>query len=276
MIALGVGLGILLTRKWKLGWYVWWIGAAALVVSQVGHIPFNWFLTQLFMRGVLPAPPEEWQLLFNSVVLGLSAGLWEQGANYFAFRFWAREARSWRQAILLGAGHGGIEAMLLGGLSLYGFLQALALRDPSAYAAMPPEQAALVKQGITAYWSVAWWMPFIAVAERVFAMTMHIAAALLVGQAFMRRQTGWLFLAIGLHALMDGVAAYSGTTRGILVTEGLLGVIAILCLGIIIALRRPEPERATAAAESLPIFLSPLALPEVQESVENLEKTRYN
>ena len=51
MIGLPVGLGVYLTRRFRLGWRLWWIGAATFVLSQVGHIPFNWILTRLFALG---------------------------------------------------------------------------------------------------------------------------------------------------------------------------------------------------------------------------------
>jgi len=76
MIALPVVLGILLERKFHLGWGLWWIGAGTFIFSQVGHIPFNIGLTALFQRGVLPSPPQSWTLVFNAAILGLSAGLW--------------------------------------------------------------------------------------------------------------------------------------------------------------------------------------------------------
>jgi uncharacterized membrane protein YhfC len=39
MIALPVGLGIYLTRRWKTGWRLWLIGAAIFIFSQIVHIP---------------------------------------------------------------------------------------------------------------------------------------------------------------------------------------------------------------------------------------------
>ena len=41
MITLPIALGIYLTRRFQLGWRLWWIGGATFVISQVGHLPFN-------------------------------------------------------------------------------------------------------------------------------------------------------------------------------------------------------------------------------------------
>src|SRR5512146_2676712 len=116
MIGLPVALGFFLTRRFHLGWRLWWIGAATFIISQVGHIPFNWIFTRLFALKYLPTPPAEWSLVFNAVFLGLSAGLFEELARAGVYRWWADDARSWRKGVLLGAGHGGVEAIILGAL----------------------------------------------------------------------------------------------------------------------------------------------------------------
>ena len=40
-------------RKYDTGWRLFWIGAATFILSQIGHIPFNAGLTQLFKNGIL-------------------------------------------------------------------------------------------------------------------------------------------------------------------------------------------------------------------------------
>ncbi len=114
MVAMPIGLGLYLTRKLSLSWRLFWIGGTVFILSQVGHIPFNIVISLLFQRGVLPAPTLEWRLPFNAIFLGLSAGLFEEGARYLMYRYWTKEARWWGQGVLLGAGHGGAEAIILG------------------------------------------------------------------------------------------------------------------------------------------------------------------
>jgi len=138
MIILPIGLGIYWTRRYKLGWRLWWLGGMTFILSQVGHLPFNWLASNLFNTGVLPLPDESWRLIFNALFLGFSAGLWEEGFRLAAYYLWARDTRTWPKAVLLGAGHGGIEAILLGGLVLLTLFQMVALYNADLPGLVPP------------------------------------------------------------------------------------------------------------------------------------------
>jgi hypothetical protein len=59
----------------------------------------------------------------------------------------------------------------------------------------------------------------------------------LVLQAFTRREWFWLPLAVGWHALVDGVALVAVQRIGPYWTEALLGVMAVVSLLILFALR---------------------------------------
>ncbi|MBN1149407.1 MAG: YhfC family intramembrane metalloprotease [Anaerolineales bacterium] len=273
MILLPVVLGVYLARKFGLGWRLLWIGAAVFILSQIGHLPFNYILTLLFQRGALPVPPEAWRLPFNAVVLGLSAGLWEECARYAAYRWWARDARSWRKGLLMGAGHGGIEAILLGLLVLLTFANMLVARSLDLTSLLPAEQLQAAQAQVQAYWSMRWCEPLFGALERAFTLPFHLAASLLVLQTMLRRQARWLFLAIGWHALLDAVAVYGAGTWGTYVTEALLGGFALASLGIIFALRGAEPAEEALLAPPLPqgeVQPAPAPLPAVDETPENL------
>ncbi|HEX7974960.1 MAG TPA: YhfC family glutamic-type intramembrane protease, partial [Anaerolineales bacterium] len=146
MISLGIGVGAFLARRFGLGWRLWWLGAATFVFSQVFHIPFNSLLNLLVRQGVLPWPAIRSQaLLASAIVGGLSAGVFEEVSRYLVLRFWVKDARSWRKGVLYGAGHGGMEAILLGLLAAYGYLQLMALRGVELSKVVPAAQLALAQ-----------------------------------------------------------------------------------------------------------------------------------
>ncbi len=272
MIAIPVGLGIYLTRRWKFGGRIWWIGAATFILSQVGHIPFNWAIGKLLNQSGMVSWNPTIQLLFNAIFLGLSAGIFEEGTRYLVLRWWAKDARSWRNGVLFGAGHGGAEAILLGVLVLYGFLQMVALRSADLARTIPASQLDLVQRQITAYWSATWYFSLFGVLERIFTIPCQIVLAVLVMQVFIRGKIRWLFVAIGYHALLDASSVITVKIIGPYWTEAVIGGFAILSVILIFVFRKPEP-----TAEVLSAGVSPaLTMPEpVEETLENLDKTRY-
>ncbi len=192
MVGMPIGLGIYLTRRFHIGWRLWWIGAATFVISQIGHIPFNSWLTSLFQSGALPQPPAAWIPYFNPVVLGLSAGLFEELSRTAVYAWWAKDGRSWRRGVLMGAGHGGIEAIILGALVLYTFLQMAALRTVDLTTIFPPTQVAAAQSQVSAYWSASVPASLLGAVERLFTIPTQICFSIIVLQAFTRRQPAWV------------------------------------------------------------------------------------
>jgi uncharacterized membrane protein YhfC len=273
MIALPIVIGIIIARKFNLGWRLWWIGAATFVLSQVGHIPFNAAVGLLMQRGILPTPSPANELLFSAVFLGLSAGFWEEGLRYAVYRWWAKDARSWSKALMLGDGHGGIEAILLGSLVLVNFIILVSLRTDSLSHLLPADQLAAISQQSSAYWSVAWYDSMLGALERAFAIPLQISLSVLMLQCFVRKQIRWFFIAVVWHALVDAVAVYMIRTQGAYLTEGVVGIMGLISIVVIFALRQPEP----TAEDGLP------PLPDVQRpdigaiepTQEKLDESRY-
>ena len=272
MIAMPVGLAIYLTSRWKLGGRIWWIGAATFILSQVGHIPFNWAVGKLLNQTAMVSWDQTAQLIFNAIFLGLSAGIFEEGARFLFMRWWAKDTRSWRKGVLFGAGHGGAEAIIVGALTLYAFLQLVAIRNMDLSKLFTANQIALAQQQVQAYWSMPWYSSLLGALERLLAMTCQIALAVMVMQVFIRKNIGWLFAAIGYHALIDGSAVISQKFFIPAGVEGVVSLFAILGLVIIFLLRQPEPPEVILAAPPAAVVSNPEPIP---ETPENLEKTRY-
>jgi uncharacterized membrane protein YhfC len=274
MIALPVGLAIYLTRKLNQGWRLFWIGAATFVFSQVLHIPFNALIIPIFNQSGFISLPKVFQNISLSVFLGVSAGVFEEISRYAMFRWWAKDARSWGRGLLAGAGHGGIEAIILGLLVLYGYIQMIIVRGQDISTLVTPDKVELAKAQIQAYWSAPWYMTMLGALERLFTIPLHLACSVLVLQAFARKKFWWVSLAILYHAAADGVAYFvSRIGFSVLAIEGVIGIFAIMSIAIIFVLRQPEP-----AGEPIPLLIKiPGFKPEpVIESKENLDQTRFN
>lgn len=276
IICMAYGLGRYLNKRFDLSWRLYIIGAAVFLISQAFHIPFNVVVTLLFQRGVLTPPAPEWHLAFNILFLSFSAGIFEESARYLMYRFWTKDARSWSKALMAGAGHGaGGEAAIFVGLTLLlSFLTMTAYRNSDLTGLVPANQLTLVQQQLDAYWSVAWYDSLLPALERVLAIVLHLSLSVLVLQAFTRRRIYWFGLAILWHTFANAVALYAAATWGIYHSEAVLAGVALLSLGIIFALRQPEPlEDAGLHPPNPPP--TPFTHLLIEDDPEKLSESRY-
>jgi uncharacterized membrane protein YhfC len=277
MIAMPIALVVILTRRWNLAWRVWWIGAATFVLSQMGHIPFNGLASPLFDQFAIISLHPSLQLLIKAVFLGLSAGLFEEGARYLVLRFWLKDARSWRSGVLFGAGHGGMEAILVGLLASYAAIQIITLSNatPEQLAQLVgADKVALAQSQLAAALSVPWYATLLGALERFFTLPCQIAMAVMVMQAFTRKKFAWLLVAIGYHTLLDGLVVFLQPSLTVYQLEGVIGIFAVVSVVIILLLRQPEPiTNLEPASVPSPVIRT---IRPVEETLENLDNSRYH
>jgi len=272
------GLGVFLRRKFNLGWRLFWIGGALFIISQILHIPFNIFLQGLFDRGFLPMPPDEYQLIFSAILVGLSAGFFEEITRYVGLRWWAKDARSWSKGLLFGTGWGGIEAIIFFVvIMLLNYIVLLALRPVDLSTILPPEQVLPLQQGLDLFWGVSWYDSLLGALERLLVLPIQIALTIMVLQVFLRGQSRWLWLAIAWHALLDAVCVMSVRQWGAYATEGILAIFTLLSIGIIFLLRNEdldeEEEELIPMGDWKPV---PVNLPPIEVNINTIEGTRYS
>jgi len=272
MIAIPLSLAIILMRRWKLGWRILIAGAATFILSQVGHIPFNALMTQLLGKTALVNLSVQGALIFNAIFLGLSAGFFEEFFRYGMFRWWLKDAHTWRKGILAGVGHGGVEAIILGGLALLSMMQLIAARNMDLSTVYSGETLRLATEQVRAYWSATWYDSMLGAVERLFTIVVQISLAVIVVQSFIRGQKRWLWLAIGYHALIDAVAVYAMSKLNPYWVEGIVGVFALISLGIIFILRSPEPLEDANPVVDIPL----VTLPQMEPTSEQLDNSKYS
>jgi uncharacterized membrane protein YhfC len=245
MLAGPVGLWWWLRRHWHARWGLLGAGAVAFVVSQVVHVPMLMASTAAAKHGWMGTPSPAAKLVLNAALLGLYAGLCEELARWTVLRFWQKRARGFRDAIVFGAGHGGIEALLIGVAALAMLVGMLQLRHMDLQT-LPVEARTreLLADQVRQYWSAPWYLPFLGVFERLGALAVQLSLSTLVMQCFVRRRLWPLALAIAWHALVDGLAVYTMARAGVVATEGLLVVLALASVGIVLWSRRVMEELA--------------------------------
>lgn len=228
MMGIPLILGIVLAKRGKEGFRPIGIGAAAFILSQVGHIPFNQYvlIPGLERLGIEMTAQGEWSLVILGLALGFSAGVFEEFTRFLVFRFWLNKSPHSLLPVKYGIGHGGIEAFILGILALIGLIQVIFLAGDGALNSFPPDQALLIREQINLYWDMTWGLSLLGAWERISAMAFHLGASLLVYKAVRQKQSRWLVIAILGHTILDTFAVIAVQKLDFVILESILFVFA--------------------------------------------------
>lgn len=271
MLAMPLALGVVLMRRLNQHWGLYLAGALTFLASQALHLPFNLLL--LNPRLELGGSSLTLGFALSAAALGLSAGVFEESARYLVLRFWQRKARSWGEALMFGAGHGGFEAMALGVLVLFTLTQMIAYRGMDLSTVVPADQLALAEQQVEAYWSGPPVLALLGAVERLFALCLHLSLSVMVMRVFTHGNRWWLVAAIGWHALVDAAAVLGLPLVGAVITEVLIGTSAVVSLWLVYRLREAEQPPVVAVAVGP---ASPPPLPgKIEPGSRSIEDTRF-
>ncbi len=244
-------VGFYIHRRYGVAWRIFLYGALVFLLSQmVTRIP----LVQIVETQLAPALQASQTLVTIWIgVLALTAGLFEEIGRWLGYRFLIKKEFTWRVGLMYGAGHGGLESILLvGGLALLGLINIIVFSTTDfAQLNLPPDQLAQVQAARQQIAELAWWMPLLGAYERILTLFFQIALSILVLQAFVRQSYLWLVAAIALHALVDFAALSIVQQIGPLWTEVALTLLLPLSLFIIYYFRDQDtavlPAPAAAA-----------------------------
>jgi len=271
MVTIPFAIGWIIAKRHDRSWELFVIGAVTFIGSQIVHLPFNTIiLTRLSdISGELS---EANYTIVLGVILGLSAGVFEELARYITYRLLSTDHRDWSAALMLGIGHGGIEAVILGLVAGANILILFGYREGLFQTLITAEQGPLALSTIDGLLSGPWYDLILGALERVFAIAIHLALSIIVVQVFRQNNKRWLLAAIFWHAVVDGLVVISVSRWGVYVTESILAAFAILSIAIVFYFR-----------ESKPIILAlkplkktgPATFIAVEITEEQLEKSRF-
>ncbi|WP_175903059.1 YhfC family intramembrane metalloprotease [Burkholderia seminalis] len=170
------------------------------------------------------------------VFAALTAGLFEECGRWVAFRYLLPTRHDARTAVMLGLGHGGLEAMLLVGVGFVALGTGYLLAH--AGVVVPAGMRSRIGSEFAGMTLVS---PLLALFERVSAMAAHVGLSLIVLQAFVRGAKRWLAYAIAFHFMFDLVAVLLTRYWHVetVLVEGLLFVcgVGLLWLGVHVSRR---------------------------------------
>lgn len=149
-------------------------------------------------------------LFLYAVYAGLMAAAFEETGRYLAMRFVLRHRFDGKNALMYGAGHGGVEAMILLGLtSINNLANAVLINSgslPDVLAGLDEATTQSVLDSVSQLWTAPSYIFFAAGFERIVAICLHIALSVLVWRAVRDRKASWYWAAFGGHFAVDFVA----------------------------------------------------------------------
>lgn len=206
-IIIPVGAAVVFKLKNREAWLPGvFIGAGTFIV-------FAMVLEQLLHAAMLPIV--QGNAVLYCVYGALAAGIFEETGRFAAYKTLMKRHYSTKNALYMGIGHGGCEALILLGVNFISYaaigLTVNALGTEQFIrmtAAGNAELAETVQTQLNAMASVGALNVVQAVYERVIAMTFHVCMSVIVYKAVSQRGKVWLYpLAVVLHAVLDVPAA---------------------------------------------------------------------
>ncbi len=247
-------LAVWFARRYRVGVQPFLFGAAVFIVFQMlTRVPLVQAVAPLIGPRLLGNVPLQVTYL---LVLASTAGLVESVGRWLGYRYLFRDRLpyDWENGVAYGLGHGGIESAALVGLSQLDLLghraaddgrgagQAVgaAARRGDLAAGHPPQQIA----------RTPWYLTLVGAYERAMTIPFHVAMSLVVLRCFTRGERRWLWVAVGLHALVDFTAPGMLSLLGwpVWVVEGYLTLWAAGAVWYIARAARPLRAQEAPAA----------------------------
>lgn len=219
-------------KKYNTSLKAFWIGAAVMLV-------FALILESLFHRLVLLTPigitiftSPVWYCIYG----GLAAGIFEECGRFLAMKFvLKKEQGDNNNALMYGAGHGGIEAFFLLSIGqINNLIYSLAINAKQTDMLMAPldeASKAILQQSFNDLINSSPVLFLVVPIERIAAIAAQIALSILVWTAvkYGKNKIGLLFLSILLHASLDAIPVLFKNLCGLngFVLEGIVYVLVI-------------------------------------------------
>ncbi|WP_373898690.1 YhfC family intramembrane metalloprotease [Haloimpatiens sp. FM7315] len=192
------------------------IGALVFLVSQVFlRIPIlKYILPKIDNYNIITAAYP----IINCIILGLTAGIFEEIGRFLGFKFFLKKNRTWFSGLSFGIGHGGIEAIIIVGIpSLQNLIALVFLNAGNNYSEI--------------FKVVTGFSILLGGVERIFTVIIHIALTLMILYGINQNKKAYLLLAIVVHGIIDSGGAIMMTAGfNVYFCEAWVAVCSVLLL----------------------------------------------
>ena len=170
---------------------------------------------------------------------GAMAALFEECGRAFAFRFLLRKhSGNDRNALMYGAGHGGIEAVIvLGGTMINNLIYSSMINQGTIndmLVTLDPAQQQQLLPTISALIASPSYIFLFGIIERILAIALHISLSVFVFYAVREKRLPLFFLALLFHFVMDAAAVLLSSVLPALLVE----VFIALCVASAVLIAR--------------------------------------
>lgn len=239
---LPIGLFIFWKIRTKANWSAFFIGCGTFVL-------FALILEQLLHTTVLTIAGDGLRnnLWLYALYGGLAAGLFEETGRFVAMKFWMKRTLSRENAVMYGIGHGGIECMLVVGMTyISNLVMALMINSGGLQALtgmMDEATAQTFQTAVEQLCTLPAWQFYMAGVERISAVLLHIGMSYLVYRAVRESRIRYYAAAVGVHFAVDaGTVVLTQYVSAIGVEIVLLAVV-IVFIAWVMRQYRNEPDR---------------------------------
>ncbi len=207
-----IGLWIYFYKKERISAIAVLVGTLTFVISQILlRIPLLQFLQGQSWYAEIAR-----NIWISALFLGLTAGIFEEVGRFLGFKFFLKKKLKRENGIALGIGHGGIEAIILVGLTNINNIIFSQMINSGAFdkisGAFAPGMSDYIVEALTNTEPV---MFLVGGFERVFAIIAHIAFSIIVLYGVKNRKGVYLIYAILAHTLLNAptvvISYYFGT-----------------------------------------------------------------
>jgi len=204
ILSIGLPIVLLILVKIKLK-----AKLTSFVIGCATFIVFALMLEPILHSVVLTATGT---LLTDNIILyglygGLAAALFEETGRLIAMKFFMKDSLNKPNALMYGIGHGGIEAILLVGMTyVSNLMTALMINSGALQASVELVDAELQQttfEQIKVLWELPSWQFYMAGMERLAALILQIALSVLVYKAVAKKNRTYWFIAFGIHFAVD-------------------------------------------------------------------------
>jgi len=203
-VGLPVALMIIAHKKYKADFLSFFIGCAIFVV-------FALVLESILHSVVLTATGTLFtdNIFLYALYGGLAAALFEETGRFVAMRFFMKKNLNKQNALMYGIGHGGIEAIMLVGLTyISNLLSAVMVNSgilETSMAMLDEEMQITSFNQIKVLWETPAWHFYMAGVERTAAIALQIALSVLVYRAVKEKCGRFWLIAFLIHFAVDFV-----------------------------------------------------------------------